>query len=70
MNIKEVALPWMDRLRARLKDNHRGKAFKDYKVVMEFLRPVMEYGNKEEKRIYQDYKKRCKRWSVSCARKS
>ena len=46
-----VRLPWLNKIRARLKEKSWNSD------VYEFIEPIMEYGESEEKRITEEFAK-------------
>ena len=55
--MSDIKLEWMERIRKRLEDNHLDMTnlkYKDDEFILYFLKPIMEYGESEEKRIKEE----------------
>ena len=55
-----ITLPWVERIRERLCDNVKymnceDMKYQDMEVVMDFIRPILEHGKNEEKRIDEEF---------------
>jgi hypothetical protein len=56
-----MTLPWMNLLRERLSNKMKignyeiNQYYSDSKIIMEFIKPIMEYGEAEEKRITEEF---------------
>lgn len=60
-----LTLPWMERIRERLEEktdmvNCEDMKFKEFEFIMDFLKPIIEYGEVEEKRIKEKFEE-CKK---------
>lgn len=49
--MSNITLPWMDKIRERLEH------YKDNNNIQEFIKPILEYGENEEKRINEEMDK-------------
>ena len=49
--MKKITLPWMNRIRERLKEAKEIYSDSAMADINEFISPVVEYGEKEEERI-------------------
>lgn len=54
----DLTLPWVDKIRERLEDEYEWEEgtnkFKHFKPVLDFIKPILEYGKKEEDRISEE----------------
>ena len=50
----KIILVWVDKIRKRLKHYGINQADK-YDVVFRFVKPILDYGENEEKRITKEY---------------
>lgn len=48
-------LLWADKIRERLSENYDGQKFESYKIVRDFLGPIMEWAENEESRIRRGF---------------
>lgn len=57
----KITLPWANKIRARLKENCREhskvKPWENHVNILEFIKPILDYADAEEKRIEVDLAK-------------
>ena len=54
---ERITLPWMNKIRERLEEPYLIKPFKINVDVMNFIKPILDYGNQEEIRITKSFHK-------------
>ena len=56
--MKQIPVHWMIKIKERLEENSSvGMTFKNIPIIQEFIRPIIDYGNKEERRITRHFQK-------------
>jgi len=59
MTKSRITLGWVDFIENRLKEWKKTHPFRiDHEVVDDFIKPILEHGIAEEKRIYKEFRRK------------